>query len=121
MRNRVAIGRAGEEAAARFLIARGYRIVEQNVRFRSGEIDIVARDGATLVFIEVKTRRSSQFGTPAEAVNRTKQQRLIRLAELYLASRGIARTHCRFDVVSVEPGIGGGWTCKLIPDAFGAG
>lgn len=117
--SRTAVGRAGEEAAARFLAARGYRIVARNVRFRAGEIDMVAEEGGSLVFVEVKTRTGLGFGTAAEAVTPRKQQQLVRLAGLYLAGVGASR-NCRFDVVTVEPAAGAGWSCTLIQDAFSA-
>jgi putative endonuclease len=113
-----AIGRAGEEAAALYLAAHGYRVRERNVRFRSGEIDMVAEEAGVLVFIEVKTRTGPGFGTAAEAVTARKQQQLVRLAGLYLAIRGGADQACRFDVVTVAPAPDGTWSCTLIPDAF---
>jgi putative endonuclease len=113
-----AIGRAGEEAAAVYLAGLGYRIRERNVRFRSGEIDLVAEQDRVLVFVEVKTRTGPGFGTAPEAVTPRKQQQLVRLAGVYLASRGIEDRSCRFDVVAVEPAPGGGWACTLITDAF---
>lgn len=114
------IGRAGEEAAARYLTALGYRVVERNVRFRIGEIDLVAEEGESLVFVEVKTRTGSGFGEAAEAVTVHKQRQLVRLAEVYLAGRDWQSRLCRFDVVTVTPGPGGTWTCHLIRNAFSA-
>jgi len=114
------VGEAGEQAAAEFVTSLGYRIVARNVRFRSGEIDLVARDGGVLVFVEVKTRRGRGFGTPDEAVGAAKQRRLIRLASLYLARLGSDPPPCRFDVVSVEPGPDGSLQCRLIKGAFTA-
>ena len=120
-RSTTATGREGEEAAARFLLAQGYRILARNVRFRSGEIDLVALHEGCLVFIEVKTRRGTGYGTAAEAVTRQKQQQLIRLATLYLAGLPSQDRACRFDVVTVERGTSGEWVCTLIPNAFTAG
>ncbi len=114
------IGEAGEQAAAEFLRSLGYRIIARNVRFRAGEIDLVARDGGVLVFVEVKTRRGRGFGSPGEAVTVAKQRRLIRLASLYLARLGGEPPPCRFDVVSVEPGPDGRLRCRLIKGAFTA-
>jgi putative endonuclease len=114
------VGRAGEEAAVRHLLASGYRIVARNVRYRLGEIDVVAQDGGCLVFVEVKTRSSTGFGTAAEAVTARKRQRLVQLASLYLAGHGGMDRPCRFDVVAVEPGPGSDWACTVIRDAFGA-
>jgi len=81
------------------LVRLGYRIIERNCRSRWGELDLVAYDGDTLVFVEVKARRSLEFGEPAYAVDRRKQSRLIRLAERYLSRRRLGEPTCRFDVV----------------------
>lgn len=94
-------GRLGEEVALRYLSRQGYQIVERNYRCRLGEIDLVAREGKELVFIEVKTRSSTRFGLPQEAVNRDKQWRLSRLAQYYLVDRKLVGVSCRFDVVAV--------------------
>lgn len=114
------VGRAGEEAAAAYLAGLGYRILERNLRFRSGELDLVAEEGGFLVFVEVKTRRGTGFGTAAEAVTAEKRRRLVKLASLYLARRGGAPPPCRFDVVTVEAQPGGEWRCQVIQGAFGA-
>ncbi len=114
------VGRAGEEAAARYLEAQGYRVVERNVRVRRGEIDIVAEDQGVLVFVEVKTRTGTGFGLAAEAVTPQKQRQLVRLAAAYLAARGWSDRLCRFDVVTVEPDGRRGWACTLIRNAFSA-
>lgn len=95
-------------------------MLERNVRFRSGEIDLVAEEGGSLVFVEVKTRTGAGFGTPAEAVDARKQLQLIRLAMLYLAGKGSSSRPCRFDVVSVVPGPNGAWQCEVFRDAFSA-
>ena len=92
----------GEELACRALEKRGYRILARRERSRLGEIDIVARDGPALVFVEVKTRRGRRFGKPAEAVDRRKQRKLVRLALAYTARRGWSETPLRFDVVGVD-------------------
>jgi putative endonuclease len=115
--NRKALGRIGEGVAARFLLERGYRIIGQNVRFRHGEIDLVAWDGNTLVFVEVKTRLSARVGTGEEAITHAKQRQLTRLAAIYLAADPSPTPPCRFDVVVVEAGEGE-WTCRLLPNAF---
>jgi putative endonuclease len=91
-------GRLGEDLAARHLQQQGYVIIARNVRFSFGEIDIIAQQGETLVFIEVKTRRSHSFGSPFDAVTPRKQQQLIKLAQAYL--QGQERL-VRFDVVAV--------------------
>ncbi len=93
-------GRDGEEAAARFLEAQGYVIVERNCRLSGGEIDIIDRDGGCLAVIEVKTRRGSQFGSPFEAVDARKRQRLAAAALEYMAARNLDMP-LRFDVTAV--------------------
>jgi putative endonuclease len=98
---RKSVGAKGEEEAARFLERSGYAIVDRNVRTRAGEIDLVAREGKTLVFVEVKTRRDLEVEPPQAAVTTRKQNRLGKLAHGYLKSRRLPRVPCRFDVVSV--------------------
>ena len=96
------LGNAGEEAAAVFLERQGFRIVERNYVFAHGEIDIIAKEGDELVFVEVKLRRSGRFGSGVEAVTPRKQELLRRTAEGYVAQRSIENVVCRFDVVSLE-------------------
>lgn len=98
--DRLSLGRKAEALAAAHLKQAGLRLEERNFRCRLGEIDLVARDGATLVFVEVRSRTSSAFGLPQESVGRRKQQRLRRLAQFYLQGR--SDTAVRFDVVSVS-------------------
>ena len=100
--NRQAEGRRGEDAAVDYLAKKGYRIVERNFRFGRGEIDIVAEDGDTLVFVEVKARRTDTYGAPEDAVSMHKRRQLRRVAEGYLFKHGIEDKACRFDVVSVR-------------------
>jgi putative endonuclease len=95
---RKAIGQAGEGVAARYLERQGYIILERNFRLRLGEVDIIARDGKDLVFIEVKTRRTNTFGSPFEAVNVRKQQQIAKVAAAYVQGKEIS---VRFDVVAV--------------------
>jgi len=94
------LGRKAEALAVEHLRKQGLRIEERNFRCRLGEIDLVARDGATLVFVEVRSRTTVQFGFPQESVGHRKQQRLRRIAQVYLQGRGEAAV--RFDVVSVR-------------------
>lgn len=104
MRVKDAVGRYGEQVAAEHLRAAGLHILSQNWRCRDGELDIVARDAEALVFVEVKTRSSVAFGSPAEAVNRLKRQRIRRLAVQWLAEYRDtigSDNELRFDVVSV--------------------
>lgn len=95
------LGRWGEKIAARFLKRRGYRILQRNYVGRVGEIDIIARDGDVLVFVEVKTRTETDFGGPLEAVGPAKRRRIARAAQSYLLRHRIPEYPCRFDVVGV--------------------
>ena len=95
------LGRAGEEYAARYLRRQGFRVVARGVRYARGELDLVAWDGPTLVFVEVKTRISSQRGLPGEAVDQRKQRRMTRAAMLYLKQHRLLNHPCRFDVVAI--------------------
>ncbi len=114
-----ALGRTGEEAAAGYLAGKGFRIEATGYRKLRGEIDIIAHDGPTLVFIEVKTRRAEQFGFPEEAVTPAKQAQIRRIAEVYLMDAGLveSRTPCRFDVLSLVPD-GTGFRIRHIRNAF---
>ncbi|MBI4227085.1 MAG: YraN family protein [Candidatus Omnitrophica bacterium] len=113
------LGAAGEQAAVTELRRRGYRILERNVRTVLGELDLVARDGTMLCFIEVKTRRSMAFGLPQEAITRQKQWHLIRMAQWYLKARGLSGRPARFDVVGVLMGRDDRPTSvEVIPNAF---
>ena len=116
---RRATGIKGEEEAARFLARSGYAILDRNVRTRAGEIDLVAKEGKTLVFVEVKTRRDLEGDPPQAAVNTRKQNRLGKLAHGYLKLKRIRQTPCRFDVVSVIINDEGGVKAiRHIPNAF---
>lgn len=97
----LARGRAAEEIATRWLAQRGLRIVERNFRTRRGEIDIVARDGATLVFVEVRLRGSSAFGGAAASITAGKRARVVAAAQEYLARHRV-RSDCRFDAVLLD-------------------
>ncbi|HPB68431.1 MAG TPA: YraN family protein [Candidatus Omnitrophota bacterium] len=119
-KNKITLGRRGEALAAEYLKKAGYRIVACNFRNALGEIDIVARDGAILCFVEVKTRSSDDFGGPAEAVSLFKQRKLIQLARAFLKEQNLERTASRFDVVSVLIPAQGPVQIELIPDAFEA-
>ena len=101
------VGDRGERLAADYLRARGYDIIERNFRCREGEIDIVARQGETLVFVEVRTRRGRDFGTPEESISSLKQQRLVSLAEAYVQAHDQPNETWRIDVVAVELGPNG--------------
>ena len=95
------LGRRGEDAAARYLQRLGYKILARGRRLASGELDLVALDGRTIVFVEVKTRTSEDVGHPADAVDADKQRRLTRLAVTFLKRHGLLEYPSRFDVVAI--------------------
>lgn len=96
------LGKSAEDLAAQLLADRGYEILARRYRTRYGEIDIVARENATIVFVEVKARTSGEFGHAAETVGAWKQRRLARMAEDYLARNRLMDRPCRFDVVAID-------------------
>ena len=99
---KVAVGRSGEAVAERYLHELGYRLLDRRFRARNGEIDLVMEDRGTIVFVEVRTRRSARCGDPLESVGRAKQALLVRAARLYLFARRLYDRPCRFDVVAVR-------------------
>jgi len=99
---RQALGKHGEDLACRELERRGYAIVARRYRRRGGEIYIIARDGETIVFVEVKTREDLAFGGGADAITGFKRRRLVQIAEDYLARHHRGECRCRFDVVSID-------------------
>lgn len=113
-------GRQAEELACRYLVERGLRIAARNYRCARGEIDLVMHDGDTVVFVEVRFRRSNRFGSGAETVDSRKQSRLIATASHYLQAHGRgAAAPARFDVVALAPG--DEQQCvEWIPNAFQA-
>ena len=111
------LGSEGEDLAVRFLQKKGYRIVARNYKTPVGEIDIIARDSDTIVFIEVKTRTDISFGYPFEAVNKRKRQKLKNLALLYLKRQG-KESPVRFDVLSIFCMDNGKKDIEHIKDAF---
>jgi putative endonuclease len=114
----VALGIAGENLACEALTGRGYAILARRYRTRVGEIDIVARDGGTLVFIEVKTRTSERFGRPVEAVTGWKRRRIVSMAQHFLTRHRLHGRPCRFDVVSVLCPGAGPPVVDVVRDAF---
>lgn len=116
-------GDAAEDAACAHLMENGYRVIARNVRYREGELDVVAQEGATLVFVEVRHRSRDTFGGAAASIDRLKQKRLVRAARHYLVQhfgagesgpRGLPP--CRFDVITADDGGVSDW----IRDAFEA-
>ena len=115
------LGRWAENLATWHLRLRGYKILARNVRTRSGEIDLVARDGEFLVFCEVKARKGNSAGDAGDAISPQKQARLVRLAELYLADHpGLHDEPCRFDAVLIDKKAIG-WQVRVVADAFRPG
>ncbi len=95
-------GRTGEDLACTYLQASGLRIVARNFRCRGGEIDVIARDGPVVVFVEVKERTSASHGTAIEAVTATKRRRILHAARLFAAREGLSEAPTRFDVVAID-------------------
>jgi len=117
-----AFGQGAEEAAARFLEARGMRVLARSFRTRSGEIDLIVRHGEVLVFVEVKARASLSWGSPSEAVGWRKRARMERAARFFLLRQGFhPEPPCRFDVVEVLARPGEPWLFRHLEDAFGTG
>ncbi|MDT4988252.1 MAG: putative endonuclease [Micromonosporaceae bacterium] len=112
------VGAYGERVALAHLVEQGMVVLDRNWRCRTGEIDLILRDGSDLVFVEVKTRRGDRFGTPAEAVDRSKVRRLRRLAAQWLAQAGLRPHTVRFDVVSVLPQASGAARVEHLRGAF---
>lgn len=94
-------GEKGESIAVRYLKKKGYKILEKNYRTKLGEIDIIAKDKDTLVFVEVKSRRSWQFGNPKAAVTPAKQRKISKVALYYLKTNDCSNAKARFDVVTI--------------------
>ena len=107
------LGRAGEAKAEEILREKGYRILERSCRTKLGEIDLVAQDGKTLVFVEVKARSGLSFGLPQEAVHKKKQRHMVRAALAYIKQKRLGVIPVRFDVVAISPE-----KTEHIPNAF---
>jgi putative endonuclease len=118
VRAKDALGQYGERVAVRHLVDAGLTILTTNWRCAEGELDIVARERGVVVFCEVKTRRSEAFGTPAEAITRTKAHRIHRLAMLWLREHPAGTADLRFDVVSVLLPRSGGPVVEHLRGAF---
>ena len=111
------LGDAGEDLAAAALKKQGYKILERNYICSLGEVDLIARQGKTYIFIEVKTRKNDRFGTPQEAVNSSKQRKLRLLADYYLKQNRLGEVEMRFDVVAIIMGEDG-HKIEVIQNAF---
>jgi putative endonuclease len=111
-------GQRGEGLAVDYLRQQGYGIVKQNYRCRSGEIDIIAWDGSTLVFVEVKTKSQPAFGAPQTMVDRAKQKKIVHVAMTYVQQQALHNTLLRFDVVAVTLRPGSAPEVTHLPAAF---
>ncbi len=99
-------GKAAEDMARAYLIEQGFQIVRSNFQFgKVGEIDLVCTEHQTLVFVEVKARRSLEFGRPEDAIHKRKQQQIRRVAQAYLYINGLLDVECRFDVVAIDESV----------------
>ncbi len=117
--NNQSLGHWGEESACRYLQGKGYKILERNFRNKLGEIDLIARDGFKICFIEVKTRKSLHYGAPFEAVGSTKQHKMVQVALSYLKYKLYTTdVLARFDVVSVYQNPQGPAIVEHIVNAF---
>lgn len=101
MDNKVILGKKGENEARKFLLNKGYIILETNYRNKIGEIDIIAKEGSVLVFIEVKTRTSTSFGYAYEAVGHRKQQKIINTSKVYIKYKQYYNIQARYDIIEV--------------------
>ena len=110
-------GQGAEVLASDFLAGQNYRILARNYRVKMGEIDIIAQDGDTVCFVEVKMRRTTRFGNPFEAVSSHKMRKIIQVAWHYLKAEKLERSKARFDVVAVRPA-GNSFQCELLKNAF---
>ena len=117
---RLKFGRDGESAALIFLKKKGYRVLEKNFRTKVGEIDIIAEQDGTIVFIEVKARASHEFGHPFNALTPAKQRKIIQTAQSFLAQNRLSDRNTRFDVVALtsEAGDQDSWEIELLINAF---
>ncbi len=112
------LGQAGEDAAERYLKQHGYEILERNYHSQQGEIDLVAREGEFLVFVEVKSYSFRSLGSPAGAVRKGKRESIIHAAQTYLYKQRIRNTYCRFDVLTIYRRLDGSRAIDLYRNAF---
>jgi len=99
---KIKIGKKGEEIACRFLKKNGYKIIARNFRKKIGEIDIIAEKGDTIIFVEVKTRKNTKFGLPQEYVNKSKIDKMVKTASMFLTENSMWDRPVRFDVIGIS-------------------
>jgi len=112
------LGKRGEDKAAAFLKKKRYRIIQRGFRYAGGEIDIIAFQRGSLVFIEVKTRRNTEFGRPEEQVSIKKQKQIKKIAAGFLRQNEFPGLSCRFDVISLVPRDEKNWKIHHFRNAF---
>jgi len=112
------LGRNSEQLASQYLQKNGYEIIQQNYRTRQGEIDIIARDNNTIVFVEVKARTSTNYGHAVQALTRKQQIRLSKTALIYLYKNKLLNQKVRFDVVAIQKNLQNSFDIRLIKNAF---
>jgi putative endonuclease len=115
------LGKEGEAIAVQYLAERGYKIIDKNFRSQQGEVDIIAKDGDFLVFVEVKSYSIGSFGTPLGAVGKSKKASIIHAARTYLLKNNIKNMNCRFDVLAIYRSWTGLTNYDHIKDAFNVG
>jgi len=113
-----ALGKTGEDLAAAFIVQAGMRILERNYKSKGGEVDIIAKDGNVLVFVEVKCRKTLNYGVPQLAVTPFKQRQISKAALTWLAQQRIRDTDARFDVIAIQMHPAGNPTIEHIRNAF---
>jgi len=112
------LGKSGEKIALNYLIDNKYKVIARGFRLFRGEIDIIANDQKTLVFVEVKTRRSTDYGSPEESVTPSKQRQIRKIAQGFLVKNNLQDVECRFDVISLSFDEKEGYSIRHIKDAF---
>lgn len=111
-------GIKGEETAEKYLVQQGFEILERNFHSQQGEVDIVARDKDFLVFVEVKNYSFRSLGSPLSAIRKSKRESIIHAARTYLLKKGIKKTNCRFDVLTIYRGMDGSRRIEHFKNAF---
>lgn len=118
MENNKLLGALGEDISCKYLSNSGYKVIERNFRCRAGEIDIIAIQDDTVVFIEVKTRSGGNYGSPSEAVSKSKQMKIIKTALFYMQKKKLLDNMCRFDVMEIIIDEDHNYNINLIKNAF---
>ncbi|MFA5113131.1 MAG: YraN family protein [Candidatus Margulisiibacteriota bacterium] len=112
------LGQEGEDAAEEYLRQQGYQIIERNYHSQQGEIDLIAKEGGFLVFVEVKSYSFRSLGSPAGAVRKSKRESIIHAAQTYIYQQQVKDTYCRFDVLTIYRRLDGSRAIELYRNAF---